>query len=117
MRNIPIPVDVHRLRFTCVKAARPRVVDQDTGKIKTDKEGNKIYESVLLAEDELGRIELVKVGTSGQPPIAPGQDVVPTAMVGYVWEIPQNGASRWGISYKATSIVPVSGIPAGEQSV
>ncbi|WP_148269388.1 hypothetical protein [Streptosporangium roseum] len=39
-----------------------RVVDQDTGKIKTDKDGDKVYESVLLAEDEFGRIELVKVG-------------------------------------------------------
>lgn len=111
MRNIPIPVDVHRLRFTCVKAARPRVVDQETGKIKTDKEGNKVYESVLLAEDELGRIELVKVGTSGEPPIAPGQDVVPTGMVGYAWEIPSSNGPRWGISYKAASIVPVSGRP------
>ncbi|MEU1731644.1 hypothetical protein [Streptosporangium sp. NPDC020145] len=111
MRTIPIPVDTHRLRFTCVKAARPRVIDQDSGKIKTDKDGNKVYESVLLAEDELGRIELVKVGTSGEPPIAPGQDVVPTGMVGYVWEIPSNGTARWGISYKAASIVPASGRP------
>ncbi|MEV0424498.1 hypothetical protein [Streptosporangium canum] len=38
------------------------MVDQDTGKIKTDKDGTKVYESVLLAEDEFGRIELVKVG-------------------------------------------------------
>ncbi|MCG5215447.1 SCO3933 family regulatory protein [Streptosporangium soli] len=116
MRTIPIPVDAHRLRFTCVKAARPRVIDQDTGKIKTDKDGNKVFETVLLAEDEFGRIELVKVGTSGEPPIAPGQDVIPTAMVGYVWEIPSNGSNRWGISYKAASIVPVSGNPAGGKS-
>ncbi|MCW2882527.1 MAG: hypothetical protein JWQ95_6627 [Sphaerisporangium sp.] len=113
MRNIPIPVDTHRLRFTCVKAPRPRLLNQDTGQIKVDKEGNTIYEAVLLAEDDFGRIELVKVGTSGEPPITPGQDVVPTGMIGYVWEIPQNGASRWGISYKAASIVPISGSPGG----
>ncbi|MER5325682.1 hypothetical protein [Streptosporangium roseum] len=43
-------------------AREARVVDQDTGKIKTDKDSNEVYESVLLAEDEFGRIELVKVG-------------------------------------------------------
>jgi hypothetical protein len=113
MRTIPIPVDTHRLRFSCAKAPRPRLVDQDTGKFKLDKDGNKIYETVLLAEDEYGRIELVKVGTSGEPSIVQGQDVVPTGMVGYVWELTQNGSARWGISYKAASIVPVSGKPGG----
>ncbi|GIH91676.1 hypothetical protein ACFFMN_29510 [Planobispora siamensis] len=113
MRNIPIPVDAHRLRFSCAKAPRPRLLDYESGKIKVDKQGNTIYETVLLAEDEFGRMELVKVGTSGEPPITQGQDVIPTGMIGYPWEQMRNGELRWGISYKAASIVPVSGKPAG----
>jgi hypothetical protein len=102
MRNIPIPVDTNRLQFTCVKAPRPRLVNQDTGEIKKDKDGQIIYEVVLLVEDEAGRIELLKVGLSGESPIAPGHEVTPVGLVGYVWEMGQ----RWGISYRATSFAP-----------
>ncbi|MER6946534.1 hypothetical protein ABT294_21120 [Nonomuraea sp. NPDC000554] len=108
MRTIPIPVDVHRLRFTCAKAPRPRLANQDTGEIKTDKHGNTIYEVILMAEDEFGRIELVRVSTTGEPAVAQGQDVLPKGMIGYVWEIAQRGQSRWGISYKAADIIDVS---------
>ncbi|WP_157255161.1 hypothetical protein [Nonomuraea typhae] len=109
MRTIPIPVDTARLSFTCAKAPHPRLVNKDTGQIKTDKEGNTLYETVLIAEDTLGRIELVKVNTTGEPPITPGQDVTPHGMLGYVWEIAQGGQTRWGISYKATDITPLGG--------
>ncbi|MEO3810708.1 hypothetical protein ABGB17_17040 [Sphaerisporangium sp. B11E5] len=99
MRNIPIPVDTGRLSFTCVKAPRPRLVNTDTGEIKKDKDGQIVQEVVLLVEDETGRIELVKVGLSGDSPISPGDEVIPVGLVGYVWEMGQ----RWGISYRATS--------------
>jgi hypothetical protein len=104
MRNIPIPVDTNRLHFTCVKAPRPRLVNQDTGEIKKDKDGQIVQEVVLLAEDESGRIELVKVGLSGDATIAPGDEVIPVGLVGYVWEMGQ----RWGISYRATSFTPAA---------
>ncbi len=106
MRNIPIPVDTSKLQYVCVRAPRPRVLNQDSGEIKTDKHGNTVYETILSVEDTFGRIELVKVGTSGEPPIAAGQDATPVGMVGYVWEMTQSGAPRWGISYRAASIVP-----------
>ncbi|KAB8178349.1 hypothetical protein [Microbispora catharanthi] len=106
MRTIPIPVDVTKLQFVCVRAPRPRVLNQDTGEIKTDKHGNTVYEIVLSVEDEFGRIELVKVGTSGEPQVAAGQDVTPIGLVGYVWEMSRGGEARWGISYRASSIVP-----------
>ncbi|MFI6321559.1 hypothetical protein ACIBG8_28755 [Nonomuraea sp. NPDC050556] len=109
MRTIPIPVDTARLTFTCAKAPRPRLVSQESGVIKTDKDGNTIYETVLMAEDTFGRIELVKVNTLTDPAISQGQDVIPRGLLGYVWEIAQNGATRWGISYKAAEIVPLNG--------
>ncbi|WP_219465670.1 SCO3933 family regulatory protein [Nonomuraea rhizosphaerae] len=106
MRNIPIPVDTAKLQFTCVKAARPRLVNKDTGEIKTDKNGQTVYEITMTVEDESGRIELVKIATSGEPAIVAGQEVTPVDLVGYVWEISQGGSTRWGISYRAASIVP-----------
>jgi DNA/RNA endonuclease YhcR with UshA esterase domain len=105
MRNIPIPVDATKLQFTCVKAPRPRLLNQETGQIKTDKNGHTVYEVVLSAEDDFGRIELVKIGTSEESLISAGQQVTPVGMVGYVWEM----SGRWGISYRAASIVPAQG--------
>ncbi|WP_424529231.1 hypothetical protein ACOZ38_06585 [Sphaerisporangium viridialbum] len=107
MRNIPIPVDTNRLQFTCVKAPRPRLVNQDTGEIKKDKDGQIVHEVVLLAEDDAGRIELLKVGLSGDSSISPGNQVIPVGLVGYVWEMGQ----RWGISYRATSFAPAGVAP------
>ncbi|MEV4751657.1 hypothetical protein AB0K21_35325 [Streptosporangium sp. NPDC049248] len=99
MRAIPIPVDVTKLQITCVKAAKPRLVNKDTGEIKRDKDGNVMYELTFLFEDDLGRMELVKVSTTPEPQITAGEEVVPVGLVGYVWE--QGG--RWGISYRAAS--------------
>ncbi len=36
-RTVPIPVDTNKLTITCTKAPRPRVLNRDTGEIKTDK--------------------------------------------------------------------------------
>ena len=61
-RTVPIPVDTNKLTITCTKAPRPRVLNRDTGEIKTDKNGNTVYEVTVSVEDEFGRIELVKIG-------------------------------------------------------
>ncbi|MFJ2030549.1 hypothetical protein [Streptosporangium sp. NPDC087985] len=102
MRTIPIPVDVTKLQITCVKAAKPRLVNKDTGEIKRDKDGNVMYELTLLFEDDFGRMELVKVSTTPEPQVIVGEEIVPVGLVGYVWE--QGG--RWGISYRAASFRP-----------
>jgi hypothetical protein len=103
MRTVPIPVDTAKLTITCVKAPRPRVLNRDTGEIKTDKDGNTVYEATVSVEDESGRIELVKIATTGEPPIKAGDPVSAVGMVGYVWEI----AGRWGISYRASALLPL----------
>ncbi|GAA2846693.1 hypothetical protein GCM10010517_03460 [Streptosporangium fragile] len=105
MRNIPIPVDVSRLQFICVKAPCPRIVNKDTGEIKTDKvSGQTVYEVLFSVEDTTGKIELVKIGIAGEPPVSPGDAVRPIGLVGYVWEL----SGRWGIAYRATSLVPLT---------
>lgn len=108
MRNIPIPVDTSKLTFTCVKAPRPRLANRDTGEVKTDKNGQPMYEVTLTIEDQAGRIELMRLSIAGEPLISAGQEVTPLDLVGYVWEMPQGGASRWGISYRAASLVPAT---------
>ncbi|GAA3181763.1 hypothetical protein JYK22_31045 [Nonomuraea sp. RK-328] len=102
MRTIPIPVDTGKLTITCVKAPRPRVLNKDTGEIKTDKNGNTVYEVTVSVEDEFGRIELVKIGITGEPPITAGDPVNAVGLVGYVWEM----SGRWGISYRASALLP-----------
>ncbi len=109
MRNIPIPVDINKLVFTCVKAPRPRVLNQNTGEIKTDKHGQTVYEVVMSVEDDFGRIELVKINISGEPPITAGQQINPVGLIGYVWEQTRNGEIKWGISYRASALLPAAG--------
>ncbi|MFI6604534.1 hypothetical protein ACIBHX_50630 [Nonomuraea sp. NPDC050536] len=106
MRTIPIPVDVAKLQISVAKAPRPRLVNKETGEIKRNKDGHEMYEVTLLVEDELGRMELVKVSTTPEPQITAGEEVTPVGMVGYVWEITQNGQPRWGISYQARGFIP-----------
>lgn len=105
MRNIPIPVDTAQLQFICVKAPCPRIIDKETGELKTDKaSGQTVYEVLFSVENTFGKIELVKVSIVGEPQISPGDEVKPVGMVGYVWEI----AGRWGIAYRASAFRPVS---------
>ncbi|MFD9950740.1 hypothetical protein ACFWYW_58635 [Nonomuraea sp. NPDC059023] len=105
MRTVPIPVDTSKLVITCVKAAKPRLLNKDTGEIKTDKNGQTVFEVMVSVEDEFGRIELVKIGIAGEPPVAAGQRLNPVGLLGYVWEI----AGRWGIAYRASALLPAPG--------
>src|SRR5262245_14762361 len=75
MRNLPIPVDTTRLTFVCVSAPRPRLLDQNTGEVKTDKQGRTVYAVGVSAADENGRAELLSVNVSGEPQVAVGQIV------------------------------------------
>jgi hypothetical protein len=107
VRNIPIPVDTSRLTFVVVTAPRPRLVSQETGEIKTDKNGRTVYTVGLSAADPTGRAELVNVSVSGEPAVNVGEVVTPSGMVGFTWEQVRNGQLRWGIAYRADSITPV----------
>lgn len=112
MRNLPIPVDTSRLTFVCVSAPRPRLLDQNTGEVKTDKHGQTVYAVGLSAADETGRAELLSVNVSGEPPISVGQIVEPVELVGFAWEQTRGGELRWGISYRAAQILPTTGGPS-----
>jgi hypothetical protein len=108
MRNIPIPVDTSRLTFVCVTPPRPRLVNQDTGEIKTDKHGRTVYQVGLSAADPTGRAELINVSIPGEPMIGVGQLAELSGLVGFAWEQSRNGQTRWGIAYRAESLTAVS---------
>jgi hypothetical protein len=112
MRNIPIPVDTSRLTFVCVASPRPRLVSQETGEIKTDRNGQTVYQAGLSATDQNGRAELVNVNVSGEPDLTVGQVVTPSGLVGFVWEMNRNGQTRWGIAYRADAITPAPALRA-----
>ena len=104
MRNIPIPVDTSRLTFVCVTPPRPRLVNQDTGEIKTDKNGRTVYQVGVSVSDPTGRAELINVNIPGEPHVGVGQVVELSGLVGFAWEQTRNGQLRWGIAYRAESI-------------
>ena len=104
MRTIPIPVDAARLTFVCVTDPRPRLVSQDTGELKPDRNGQTVYQVGLAAADASSRVELVNVSVSGEPQIRIGQVAAVAALVGFVWEQTRNGEARGGIAYRADAI-------------
>ena len=47
-----IPVDVSALTFVCVSAPRPKLVNQDTGEVKVDRDGKTVFTVGLSAADD-----------------------------------------------------------------
>lgn len=108
MRNIP--VDTSALTFVCVSAARPKLVNQDTGEVKVDRNGETVFQVGLSAANEMGRVELLNVSISGDQAVTVGQLVTPVGLVAFPWEQTRNGEKRWGIAYRANQIIPA--VPA-----
>lgn len=107
MRNIPIPIDVTRLAFVCVTEPRPRLVSQETGEVKKDRNGQTVYQVGLSAADATNRVELINVSISGEPQVHVGQVVTPAGLIGFAWEQTRNGETRWGIAYRADTITTI----------
>ncbi|QXJ23623.1 hypothetical protein AGRA3207_004805 [Actinomadura graeca] len=102
MRNIP--VDVSALTFVCVSAPRPKLVSQETGEVKTDRDGNTVFTVGLSAADALGRVELLNVSVPSDQEVAIGQIVAPVGLVAFPWEQVVSGQKRWGIAYRAARV-------------
>lgn len=114
MRNIP--VDLSKLTFVCVSPSRPRLVSQDTGEVKVDRQGRPVYQVGLSAADERGRVELVNVNLSHDPDVSIGQIVVPVGLVAMPWEQTRDGQTRSGVSYRADQIAPAAVAPSAGQA-
>ncbi|MEV4003011.1 hypothetical protein [Actinomadura sp. NPDC049753] len=114
MRNIP--VDVSALTFVCVSPPRPKLVNQDTGEVKTDRNGQTVFTVGLSAADSMGRVDLLQVAVTGDQSITLGEVVTPVGLVAFPWEAVLGGEKRWGVAYRADRIVPVSAAPASGHS-
>lgn len=109
-----IPVETTTMTFVCVSAPRPKLIDQDTGEVKVDREGVTVYTVGLSAAAESGRVDLLNVAVSGDPDVTVGQIVQPVALVAFPWEQIRNGEKRWGIAFRAKQIVPAAPAAAAE---
>lgn len=114
MRNIP--VDISALTFVCVSAPRPKLVNQQTGEVKVDRDGNTVFTVGLSAADQTGRVDLLNIAVPGDQDVTIGQIVTPVDLVAFPWEQMINGEKRWGIAYRASRIalagpVPVPNVP------
>ncbi|MGW2312792.1 SCO3933 family regulatory protein [Actinomadura luteofluorescens] len=114
MRNIP--VDVSALTFVCVSPPRPKLVNQDTGEVKTDRNGQTVFTVGLSAADAMGRVDLLQVAVTGDQSITLGEVVTPVGLVAFPWEAVLGGEKRWGVAYRADRIDPVSAAPASGSS-
>lgn len=103
VRNIP--VDLSALTFVCVSAPRPKVVNQETGEVKTDRDGKTVFTVGLSAADAMGRVELVNVSVPGDQDVSIGQIVTPVDLVAFPWEQVIGGQKRWGVAYRASRVV------------
>ena len=99
------PVDVSRLgALMCVVAPEPRV-NPDTGEVRTDREGRRLYVvGVSVRQAESRRAEVIDVVVPGEAPaVAEGMRVEIRDLVAVAWEID----GRRGTSYRAAAVTPV----------
>ncbi|WP_433476758.1 hypothetical protein ACQPZP_06680 [Spirillospora sp. CA-142024] len=106
MRNIP--VDVSAMTFVCVSPPRPKLVNQDTGEVKTDRNGQTVFTVGLSAADAMGRVDLLNVAVTGDQTVTIGEVVTPVGLVAFPWEAVLGGEKRWGVAFRAERIAPVS---------
>ncbi|MFE9105471.1 SCO3933 family regulatory protein [Actinomadura geliboluensis] len=114
MRNIP--VDVSALTFVCVSAPRPKLVNQDTGEVKTDRNGQTVFTVGLSAADTSGRVDLLNVAVVGDQSVTIGEVVTPVGLVAFPWEAVLGGEKRWGVAYRADRIAPISAVSPSASS-
>jgi hypothetical protein len=114
MRNIP--VDVSALTFVCVSPPRPKLVNQDTGEVKTDRNGHTVFTVGLSAADASGRVDLLNVAVVGDQSVTIGEVVTPVGLVAFPWEAVLGGEKRWGVAYRADRIAPVSAVSPSPSS-
>ncbi|RFS83737.1 hypothetical protein D0T12_22265 [Actinomadura spongiicola] len=114
MRNIP--VDISAMTFVCVSPPRPKLVSQETGEVKTDRNGQTVFTVGLSVADATGRVELLNVAVAGDQSVTIGEIVTPVGLVAFPWEAVLGGEKRWGVAFRADRIVPVSAAGAVDSS-
>ncbi|TDU06493.1 hypothetical protein EDD99_5052 [Streptomyces sp. 846.5] len=114
MQNIP--VDVAQLgRATVIVPPELKLVSQETGEIKKDRDGNPVY-VVGIAVRGAGRrrASVIEVSVSGEPKgLIEGGQVQLVGLEALAWDM----GDRHGISFRAQQIIPslpAAPVKAGE---
>jgi hypothetical protein len=97
-----IPVDVGRLgALMCVVPPEPRV-NQETGEVRKDREGNVIYVvGISVRQRDNRRADVIEVAVPGEPRgITEGTRVHIADLVAVAWEI----EGRKGTSFRAAAV-------------
>ncbi|WP_329061695.1 SCO3933 family regulatory protein [Streptomyces sp. NBC_01429] len=104
MQNIP--VDVSRLGSLMVVVPPEPRVNQDTGEVRKDREGNVIYVVGLsVRQKATRRADVIEVATPGEPAgLEEGMRVHVNDLVAVAWEID----GRKGTSFRASTVTPVA---------
>ncbi|NUK01726.1 hypothetical protein HRW16_07145 [Streptomyces lunaelactis] len=108
MKNIP--VDITRLgTLMCVVPPEPRV-DQETGELRKDREGNVIYVvGVSVRQQGNRRADVIEVAVPSEPAgLAEGMRVQVADLVAVAWEID----GRKGTSFRASAVTAAAPVPA-----
>nr|WP_203597410.1 hypothetical protein [Actinomadura bangladeshensis] len=104
------------MTFVCVSPPRPKLVNQDTGEVKTDRNGHTVFTVGLSAADMAGRVDLLNVAVVGDQSVTIGEVVTPVGLVAFPWEAVLGGEKRWGVAYRADRIAPVSAVSPSPSS-
>lgn len=112
MQNIGIPVDTSALTFVCVAPPRPKVINQETGEVKVDREGRTVYQVGLSVANQAGRVDLVTVNVPGDPAVQVGQVVTVDGLIARPWQQVIRGERRQGISFAASAVLAITAAAA-----
>ncbi len=101
-----IPVDTNRLgTLMCVVPPEPRV-NQETGEVRKDRDGNLIYVvGVSVRQQGNRKASVIEVAVPGEPAgVMEGMRVHVADLVAVAWEM----EGRRGTSFRASAVVPAA---------
>ena len=98
----------------CVGAPAPKLVSNETGEIKRDRDGTPVFSVPVVVKDGY-RVSVIEIAVPGEPAgITEGVRIKALGLVALPWSM----GERSGISFRADSLIPApptppSGAPAG----
>ncbi|MCD0482136.1 hypothetical protein LO771_06820 [Streptacidiphilus sp. ASG 303] len=105
-----IPVDVARLgTLMCVVPPEPKLINQETGEVRRDREGVTVYTVGVSVRQDGRRASVIEIAVSGEPKgVAEGVRVQVKDLQAFAWAM----GDRHGMSFRAAAITPALAGPA-----
>jgi hypothetical protein len=100
-----IPVDVARLGRAMVIVPPEPKVNQETGEVRTDREGNPVFTVGVAVRQDGRRASIIEVSVAGEPKgLAEGMPVKFVDLEAFSWAM----GDRHGISFRAGAVLPAT---------